>query len=150
MHVCKPYLYEHLRRLSQQILKIDEVTTGASLSTGCRLPLNAQRRQIPKYSLACGVEPRTSSVIEALVITGLHALSPLQMSPRGGGVANLLTIVPWTRLPCEPSRPGDEGGGGLYTKGQEKRRPRHRTTKEQTSSSFSVQELAPVASCYSS
>jgi hypothetical protein len=30
----KPCPYEHLRRLCRQILKIDEVTTGASLSTG--------------------------------------------------------------------------------------------------------------------
>ena len=32
-HVRKPYPYEHLRRLSRQILEIDEVTTDASLST---------------------------------------------------------------------------------------------------------------------
>ena len=29
-HVCKPYPYEHLRRLSRQILEIDEVITDAS------------------------------------------------------------------------------------------------------------------------
>jgi hypothetical protein len=34
IHTRKLYLYEHLRRLCRQILKIDEVTTGASLSTG--------------------------------------------------------------------------------------------------------------------
>ena len=34
MHIRKSYPYEHLRRLSRQILKIDEVTTSASLSTG--------------------------------------------------------------------------------------------------------------------
>ena len=33
-HIHKSYLYKHLRRLSRQILKIDEVTTGASPSTG--------------------------------------------------------------------------------------------------------------------
>jgi hypothetical protein len=33
-HVRKPYPYEHLRTLGWQILKIDEVTTGASLSAG--------------------------------------------------------------------------------------------------------------------
>ena len=32
--VHKSYPYEHLRRLSRQILKIDEVITGVSLSTG--------------------------------------------------------------------------------------------------------------------
>ena len=31
-HVRKPYSYEYLRRLSRQILKIDEVIIGASLS----------------------------------------------------------------------------------------------------------------------
>ena len=46
IHVRKPYPYDHLRRLSRQILEIDEVTTGASLSTGtsttteCTMPLN--------------------------------------------------------------------------------------------------------------
>jgi hypothetical protein len=34
MHACKPYPKEYLRRLGRQILKIDEVTTSASLSTG--------------------------------------------------------------------------------------------------------------------
>jgi hypothetical protein len=34
IHARKPYPYEHLRRLCRQIPKIDEVTTGASLSTG--------------------------------------------------------------------------------------------------------------------
>ena len=33
-HVRKPYPYEYLRRLSRQIIEIDEVITGASLSTG--------------------------------------------------------------------------------------------------------------------
>jgi hypothetical protein len=32
-HARKPYLYEHLRRLRQQILEIDDVTVDASLST---------------------------------------------------------------------------------------------------------------------
>jgi hypothetical protein len=32
-HERKPYPYEHIRRLSQQILEIDEVTTGTSLSS---------------------------------------------------------------------------------------------------------------------
>ena len=39
----KLYPYEHLRRLSRQILEIDKVTTGR------RLPLNAQRRLITEY-----------------------------------------------------------------------------------------------------
>lgn len=30
--ICKTYLYEHLQSLSRQILKIDEVTIGTSLS----------------------------------------------------------------------------------------------------------------------
>ena len=33
-HICKPYTYEYLQRLSRQILEIDEVTTCASLWTG--------------------------------------------------------------------------------------------------------------------
>jgi hypothetical protein len=33
-HARTPYSYEHLQRLSRQILKIDVVTTSASLSTG--------------------------------------------------------------------------------------------------------------------
>ena len=46
IQVRKLYPYEHLQRLSRQILEIDEVTTGASLSTGtsptteCTMPLN--------------------------------------------------------------------------------------------------------------
>ena len=34
IHVRKPYLYKYLRRLSQQILEIDDITMGASLSIG--------------------------------------------------------------------------------------------------------------------
>ena len=44
--IRKPYPYDHLRRLSRQILEIDEVTIGVSLSTRtspttkCTTPLN--------------------------------------------------------------------------------------------------------------
>jgi hypothetical protein len=48
MHT-RPYEHAHItlplgafRRLGRQILKIDEVTTNASLSTGTRLTLKAQ------------------------------------------------------------------------------------------------------------
>ena len=45
-HIHKLYPYEHLKTLSRQILEINEVTTGASLSTGtspttkCTTPLH--------------------------------------------------------------------------------------------------------------
>ena len=50
-HIRKAYLYEHLRRLKRQILKIDEVITGVllsietsvSLSTKMSPSLKAQR-----------------------------------------------------------------------------------------------------------
>jgi hypothetical protein len=32
-HVCKPYLYEHIRRTESANLEIHKVITGASLST---------------------------------------------------------------------------------------------------------------------
>ena len=47
-YTYKSYPYEHLRRLSQQILEIDEVTTCGLLSTGtlptteCTTPLNSR------------------------------------------------------------------------------------------------------------
>jgi len=34
MYIHKSYPYEHFRRLSRQILEIDEVAAGVSLSTG--------------------------------------------------------------------------------------------------------------------
>ena len=40
-HARKLYPYEHLRRLGRQILEIDEVTTGVSLSTGTSPRLGA-------------------------------------------------------------------------------------------------------------
>jgi len=51
-----PYPYEHLRRLSRQILEIDEVTVNVSLSTGTPLTVNV--------SLSTGT-PLTTDLLKA-------------------------------------------------------------------------------------
>ena len=71
-HVRKPYLYEHLRRLSRQILEIDEVTTRASLSTGTSPTTECTMLLNPRIFAPKGVEPRTSGVTKTLVTTRLH------------------------------------------------------------------------------
>ena len=60
-HVRKPYPYEHLRKTVPADLKIDEVTAGASLSTGTSpttentTPLNSGINP-EKYEHQCQVD----------------------------------------------------------------------------------------------
>ena len=60
-HKRKPYFYEHLRKLSRQILKIDEITTSASLSTRTSPTTESTRPLILENSLPWGVKPKTWS-----------------------------------------------------------------------------------------
>jgi hypothetical protein len=62
----KPYLYEHLRRLRRQILEIDDVTTGASLSTGMASTTESITPLNPKIFAATW----SQTLLRLFVITG--------------------------------------------------------------------------------
>jgi hypothetical protein len=49
-HMCKFYPYKHLQILGRQILKIDEVTTDVSLSTGMSSTTESTMPLIPENS----------------------------------------------------------------------------------------------------
>jgi hypothetical protein len=71
IHARKPYPYKHLRRLCRQILKIDEVTTDASLSTGTP-PTTESTNAVKSWEIRSHGESNPGPE----VLPGLHALSP--------------------------------------------------------------------------
>ena len=73
IYVHKSYRYEHLRRLSWQILEVDKVTTGALLSTGMS----------PTTECTTPSWTQDLNATNSVITTGLHALSQEQFVGEG-------------------------------------------------------------------